>query len=166
MTQAPGLVPISPSARPSASVCCRSHTPRCSIPLPVPPDLPDCFPFLCLSSLAPARHPLLAPSVLPSFLPLGFLQPPQIIWSSRSGSPCRKPNWPTNEEISRQRENKEPASLAGAEAPRSPRLASPSFLLPQAHSHKCAGVRHLGPQMRRRMTKRVAGKILRSKERE
>ena len=118
MTQAPGLAPSNLSIRPSAfaSVCCRSHTPRCSIPLPVPPDLPDCFPFLCLSSLAPARHP---PSSSCPCLRPGFLQPPQIIWSSRSGSPCRKPNWPTNEEISRQRQSKKPASLAGAEAPRS-----------------------------------------------
>ena len=164
MTQAPGLAPISPSARP------RSHPYVVAVTRPDAPSRSRSHPICqIVSPSSVCRHlrpPVILFLSLPPFLPLGFLQPPQIIWSSRSGSPCRKPNWPTNEEISRQRENTKPASLAGAEAPRSPHLASPSFLLPQAHSHKCAGVGHLRPQMPRCMTKRVAVKILRSRERE
>ena len=118
MTQAPGLAPISPSARP------RPHPYVVAVTRPDAPSRSRSHPICqIVSPSSVCRHSrppvILLPLLAPSFLRPGFLQPPQIIWSSRSGSPCRKPNWPTNEEISRQRENTKPASLAGAEAPAS-----------------------------------------------
>ena len=67
----------------------------------VPSDLPDCFPFLPLSVCrhTAARHHASSFFPLP---PSSFTLQPQIICSSRSGSPCRKPNWPMNEEILRE----------------------------------------------------------------
>ena len=72
--------------------------------IPSPSDLPDYFPFLYLSVVTRSPSSCLSSSAVCPFLPSFFLPStlqPQITSSSRSGSPCRKPNWPTNEEILR-----------------------------------------------------------------
>ena len=149
MTQAPGLVPISPSARP------RPHPYVVAVTRPDAPSRSRSHPICQIVSPSSVCRHSARPSSSFLFLPLpsslGFLQPPQIIWSSRSGSPCRKPNWPTNEEISRQRQSKKPASLAGAEAPASLASSCESIFLiasgPLAQMRWCR-TPTLGPRCR------------------